>query len=200
MVRSVGAVSERIHTAASARQDALRAVTRALRDRQTVVLSLPTDVQEAPLAGADVQPLAPAPAAGPIHPGPEGDPPARDALDGARRRLILAGRGASCRCRGCSTQAGRPRQGALLATSVCGHGLFAGNPWSVGISGGFSSPAADELISEADLIVAFGASLTDWTTKRGKLIAPVIVAQVDVEASKLGSSGRSRSPSTPMLG
>ena len=32
-----------------AREDTLRAVTRALRDRQTVVLSLPTDVQDAPL-------------------------------------------------------------------------------------------------------------------------------------------------------
>ena len=38
MVRAVGAVSERLHTADSAREDALRAVTRALRDRQTVVL------------------------------------------------------------------------------------------------------------------------------------------------------------------
>src|SRR6476660_6728854 len=47
MVRSVGAISERAHTAASAREDTLRAVTRAMRDRHTVVLSLPTDVQDA---------------------------------------------------------------------------------------------------------------------------------------------------------
>src|SRR5499426_4110101 len=33
MVRSVGAVSERCHTAATARDDMLRAVTRAMRDR-----------------------------------------------------------------------------------------------------------------------------------------------------------------------
>ena len=79
------------------------------------------------------------------------------------------------------------RVGALLATSVCGHGLFSGNPWSVGISGGFSSPVADELISESDFILAFGASLTQWTTKKGKLIAPgAVVAQVDVEVPKLG--------------
>ena len=49
LVRAVGAVSERLHTPASARDDALRAVTRALRDRQTVVLSLPLDVQHAPV-------------------------------------------------------------------------------------------------------------------------------------------------------
>src|SRR5882757_3443467 len=57
MARSVGAVSERIHTAATAREDTLRAATRALRDRQTVVLSLPTDVQDA-LSPSAIAPLA----------------------------------------------------------------------------------------------------------------------------------------------
>ena len=50
MVRAVGAVPERLHTPGTAREDALRAVSRALRERQTVVLSLPLDVQHAPLA------------------------------------------------------------------------------------------------------------------------------------------------------
>src|SRR6266436_7452716 len=40
LVRAVGAVPERIHTPRSARQDTMRAVNCALRDRQTVVLSL----------------------------------------------------------------------------------------------------------------------------------------------------------------
>src|SRR5712672_4275094 len=46
LVRAVGAVSERIHTPHTAREDTLRAVSRAMRDRQTVVLSLPMDVQD----------------------------------------------------------------------------------------------------------------------------------------------------------
>ena len=50
IVRAVGAVSERLHTPNSAREDTLRAVTRALCDRQTVVLSMPLDVQHAPFA------------------------------------------------------------------------------------------------------------------------------------------------------
>src|SRR5499426_4233801 len=70
LVRSVGAVSERIHTPATAREDTLRAVVRALRDRQTVVLSLPTDVQDAPLPGKPT-PLALPPAPGPLHPDPD---------------------------------------------------------------------------------------------------------------------------------
>jgi thiamine pyrophosphate-dependent acetolactate synthase large subunit-like protein len=186
MVRAVGALSERIHTPASARDDTLRAVMKAMRDRQTVVLSLPTDVQDAPLTGK-ITPLALSPAPGPLNPDPESVCRLADALAVAKRPLILAGRGAVIAGAEAALMALAERTSALLATSICGHGLFADNPWSVGISGGFASLAADELICESDLIIAFGASLTHWTTKRGKLIAPgAVVAQVDVEATKLG--------------
>ncbi len=186
MVRSVGATSERLHTVDSAREDALRAVTRALRDRQTVVLSLPLDVQHAALA-SNLPPLELPEAPGRLHPDPHAIARAADALQRAQRPLILGGRGAVISGAEADLVALADRIGALLATSVCGHGLFSGNPWSVGIAGGFSSPVADELISESDCIVAFGASLTQWTTKRGKLIAPnATVVQVDVEGAKLG--------------
>ena len=186
MVRAVGAVPERLHTPATAREDARRAVTRALRDRQTVVLSLPLDVQHAPLA-SNLQPLELAPALARLHPDPHSVERLADALSRAQRPLILGGRGAVISDAEAALIALAERTGALLATSVCGHGLFSGNPWSLGISGGFSSPVADTLISESDCIVAFGASLTQWTTKKGKLIAPgAVVAQVDVEPTKLG--------------
>jgi thiamine pyrophosphate-dependent acetolactate synthase large subunit-like protein len=186
MVRAVGAVSERLHTVASARDDTLRAVTRALRDRQTVVLSLPLDVQHAPLA-SNLPPLELPPASGRMQPDPLLVARLAEALSRAKRPLILGGRGAVIAGAEEALVALGDAVGALFATSVCGHGLFAGNPWSVGISGGFSSPIADELISESDCILAFGASLTSWTTKRGKLIAPgAVVAQVDVETAKLG--------------
>jgi thiamine pyrophosphate-dependent acetolactate synthase large subunit-like protein len=186
MVRAVGAVSERLHTPGSAREDMLRAVTRALRDRQTVVLSMPLDVQHTPLA-SNLPPLELPPAPGRLHPDPRAIERLADALARAQRPLILGGRGAVIADAEQDLVALADSTGALLATSVCGHGLFSGNPWSVGISGGFSSPIADELISESDVILAFGASLTQWTTKKGKLIAPgAVVAQVDVDVPKLG--------------
>ncbi|MGA8615255.1 MAG: thiamine pyrophosphate-binding protein [Xanthobacteraceae bacterium] len=186
MVRSVGAVSERLHTVNSAREDTLRAVTRALRDRQTVVLSMPLDVQHAPLP-TNQPPLELSTAPGRLHPDPRAVERLADALSRAQRPLILGGRGAVISDAEGTLVALADSVSALLATSVCGHGLFARNPWSVGISGGFSSPVADELISESDFILAFGASLTQWTTKKGKLIAPgAVVAQVDVEVPKLG--------------
>src|ERR1700691_4121405 len=186
MVRAVGEVSERLHTPGSAREDMLRAVTRALRDRQTVVLSMPHDVQHAPLA-SNLPPLELPPTPGRLHPDPRGVERLADAVARAQRPLILGGRGAVISDAEQDLVALADSVGALLATSVCGHGLFSGNPWSVGISGGFSSPIADELISESDVILAFGASLTQWTTKKGMLIAPgAVVAQVDVEVPKLG--------------
>jgi thiamine pyrophosphate-dependent acetolactate synthase large subunit-like protein len=186
MVRAVGAVPERLHTPGSARDDTLRAVTRALRERQTVVLSLPLDVQHAPLA-SNLPPLDLPPSGGRLHPDPLALKALAGALSHAQRPLILGGRGAVIADAEATLTDLAERTGALLATSVCGHGLFSANPWSLGISGGFSSPIADELIGESDCIVAFGASLTSWTTKRGKLIAPgAVVAQVDVETGKLG--------------
>ena len=186
MVRAVGAVPERLYTPASAREDTLRAVTRALRERQTVVLSLPLDVQHAPLA-SNLPPLELPPSGGRLYPDPRAVKELADAVLQAQRPLILGGRGAVVADAEATLIALAERTGALLATSVCGNGLFSGNPWSLGISGGFSSPIADEMIAESDCILAFGASLTQWTTKKGKLIAPgATVAQVDVEAAKIG--------------
>jgi thiamine pyrophosphate-dependent acetolactate synthase large subunit-like protein len=186
LVRSVGAVSERIHTLRSAREDALRAVTRALHDRRTVVLSLPADVQDAELA-TNSGPLELPPATGRLHPDPAAVGRLADAMAHAQRVLILGGRGAVLSDAEEALLALADRTGALLATTVCGHGLFADSPWSLGICGGFASPIADELIAESDLVAGFGASFTQWTTKRGKLIAPgATVAQIDVESSNLG--------------
>jgi thiamine pyrophosphate-dependent acetolactate synthase large subunit-like protein len=186
LVRSVGAVSERTYTPQSARSDLLRAVTRAMRDRQTVVLSLPLDVQDAKMNGANA-PLELTPMPGRLQPDQADVRRLAEAISRAKRPLILAGRGAVLSDAEGALVTLADHLGALLATSICGHGLFADNPWSVGISGGFSSPVADELISESDFILGFGVSLTQWTTKKGKLIARgATVAQIDIEAPKLG--------------
>ena len=122
LVRSVGAVSERTHTPQSARSDLLRAVTRALRDRQTVVLSLPLDVQDAKLNGTNA-PLELTPMPGRLQPDPKDVRQLAEAVARAKRPLVLAGRGAVLSDAEESLIALADRLGALLATSVCGHGL-----------------------------------------------------------------------------
>jgi thiamine pyrophosphate-dependent acetolactate synthase large subunit-like protein len=146
LARSVGAVSERVHSPASAADDVLRAYSICERQRRTVVLNLPLDVQAAPC------PMPPS--------------------------VPRVGRWG----------APAPDAGALLATSAVANGLFAGDPWSLGISGGFATPLAAELIAAADLVVAWGASLTMWTTRHGSLIGPdATVVQVDDDAAAIGA-------------
>jgi acetolactate synthase-1/2/3 large subunit len=79
------------------------------------------------------------------------------------------------------------RTGALLATSAVAKGLFHDEPWSLDVSGGFSSPLAVELLQGADLVVGWGCALNMWTMRHGTLVgADTVVAQVDLEASALG--------------
>ncbi len=183
-VRAVGAVAERVHTAASAVDDVVRAYGTCVRQRRTVVLNLPLDVQAAPGTFPD-----PLPAVTPWG-APRADPASvadlAALLDGAERPVFIAGRGA--RNAGPALAALAERCGALLATSAVANGLFAGDPWAVGISGGFATPLAAELIAGSDLVVAWGASLTMWTTRHGALIGPdATVVQVDDDPAALGA-------------
>jgi len=65
--------------------------------------------------------------------------------------------------------------------------LFNGSPWSLDVSGGFASPLAASLMTDADVIVGFGCALNMWTMRHDRLIGPdARVAQVDVDAAALG--------------
>ncbi|WP_344954196.1 thiamine pyrophosphate-binding protein, partial [Actinomadura miaoliensis] len=121
-----------------------------------------------------------------------------DAVARARRPLVIAGRGALVSGARDALVDLADATGALLATSACAHGMFAGHPWALGIAGGFSSPAAADLIRRSDLLLGFGVSFTQWTTRHGALIGEdATVAQVDVEPDRLG---RQRPVDLPVLG
>ena len=183
---ALGAIPERIHSGASAAADTARAFRRAVVERRPVVLNMPLDVQlqEAP---AGEPPGAPAVIHAPA-PSPDAVAEVVALIAASRRPLILAGRGAVLAGAREPLEALGDAVGALLATSAMGHGLFAGSPWELGISGGFASPTAARLIRSADLVLAFGASLTRWTTRDGALIAPEAkVVQVDLDEDSLGA-------------
>jgi thiamine pyrophosphate-dependent acetolactate synthase large subunit-like protein len=193
LVRAVGAVPERVHSPASAAADVVRAYGICRDQRRTVVLNLPLDVQGQKSPSADTRRrgsgdhgTTPAPTTWrPPRPDPRSVAELAALLDGARRPVFIAGRGA----RGARTEleALGERCGALLATSAVAHGLFTGSAWSLGISGGFAAPLAAELISGADLVVAWGASLTMWTTRHGELLGDATVVQIDDTAGALGA-------------
>lgn len=187
LVDSVGAIAERLHTPGSAVADCGRAIRRALAERRPVVLMMPLDVQAGELPDGAEPSRVPAVAAGAGPPAAAATKRLAELLAGGERPLILAGRGAAIAGARDALERLGESAGALLATSAVANGLFAGSPWNLGISGGFATPAAAELIARADAVVAFGASLNMWTTRRGALLHPAaVVAQVDSDPEAIG--------------
>ncbi|MBV9897900.1 MAG: thiamine pyrophosphate-binding protein [Chloroflexi bacterium] len=188
LVTSVGALAERIHSPQTAVADALRALHRARVERKPVVLMLPLDVQASDCPNPDPF-FADPPVLRPTRPSAEAVVDAADALRRAERPLIIAGRGA--RNTGAQLETLGEMLGALLATSAVGNGLFASSEWSLGISGGFASSTAAELVQQADVILGVGASLNMWTTRHGKLLSPAgTVIQIDHDPDALGAHHR----------
>ncbi len=186
LARSVGAVSDRVHSADTAVRDTVRAFRTARDGRRTVVLNLPLDVQRESASAAllDTVPEVEPPIG--VRPGDAAIGRLADLFAQARRPVIIAGRGG----RGAKDElrALASDTGALLATSAVASGLFADDPYSLGISGGFASPFTAELISGADLIVGFGCAMNMWTMRHGTLIGQdAKVVQVDDDESALGA-------------
>ncbi len=185
LARSVGAVPMRVGSGSSAVTDAASAVDVARRDRRTVVLNLPLDVQSEEV---DDLTLPPEVVGDPVAPSDDDLTLLVDALTASTRPVFVAGRGS--RGPGCRSALEKlaSATGALLATSAVAKGLFNGNDWYLDVSGGFSSPLAAELIQGADLIVGWGCALNMWTMRHGRLIgAETRVVQVDDDPDAIGA-------------
>ncbi len=186
LVEAVGAIADRVHSPATAAADVARALARAQLERRPVVLMMAIDLQAAD-GTPDEDVAIPAPPARPA-PAPEAVAHAAQLLAGAQRPLIVGGRGAALAGAGDDLEALGARCGALLVTSAVAKGLFAGRTFDLGIAGGFASPLATELLPQADVVVAFGATLNHWTTRHGELIGPgATVIQVDVEPDAIAA-------------
>ncbi|GAB2544948.1 thiamine pyrophosphate-binding protein [Nocardia heshunensis] len=191
LATAVGATAERIHSPHTAIADTIRAFRTARDQRRCVVLNLPLDIQSARIPAVSESSLPSrrrtvSEPPEPVRPGADAVAKLGGLLAESARPVFVAGRGA--RGYGPELRVLAESTGALLATSAVAHGLFHGDPWSLGISGGFASPAAAELIAGADLIVGWGCALNMWTMRHGNLIGPgTVVAQVDSDAAALGA-------------
>ncbi len=180
---AVGAGSVLLRDAGTVAADVARAAQQARDERRPVIVGMPIDLQEeeALPPGAGTQASVP------------GTPPATpdvtavaDLVERSERPLILAGRGAVLADARAPLEALGELTGALYATSLVANGLFAGNPRSLGVCGGFSSKLAERAVKQADLVLVFGASLNQWTTMHGTLIADAEVVRVDDDPAAIG--------------
>ena len=182
LVASVGAVPRRIHSAATAVAEAVAAYDLAVRDRTTVVLSLPVDIQAE--VAPDSAPVAPPVRTIPAGASAEGIEELARILSQAKRPVLLGGRGA--RHAATEMRALGAQVGAVLVPSAGARGLFADEEWGLDVMGGFATPGARELIEEADVLVAFGAALNQWTAHHGTLTSQPIVVHVDDRVDAIG--------------
>jgi thiamine pyrophosphate-dependent acetolactate synthase large subunit-like protein len=104
---------------------------------------------------------------------------AADALLGAERPVILAGRGARLSGAADALRELGDRVGAVLATTLLAKGYFRDDPYDLGVVGLFASDLCQELVSQADVVLAVGASLNHYTTESGVAFPFARVIRID---------------------
>jgi len=178
-------------TAATAAQDTVAAYHAARRGRIPVALIIPHGVESQP-SGSDVDAAVAAlpPLAAPPVPASAALDAAEQAIRGAERIVILAGRGASDPDTARRLEQLAERTGAYLSTSVKGIGAFEGSPANLGIFGGFTPEEGTRIIHDADCILAFGVSLNPIQTRRSTFLAGATIVQVDVDPEAFGRHDR----------
>lgn len=155
--------------------------------RLPVVLNIPNDVATAPAPENSISPAAAieVPKAAQLAPAItiEQVKSIVAGLKQSERPLILAGRGA----RDATAELGSlaDRIGALTVSSAPARGTFAGRSWDLGVCGGFASAASSELIKKADLVLAVGIGLNQFTTAFGHQFAGAKqIIQIDISEQR----------------
>ncbi|MFF2317551.1 thiamine pyrophosphate-binding protein [Arthrobacter sp. NPDC058097] len=153
-----------------------QAVEYALTKRTAVVLAIPYDLGALEAADKEV----PAPSAPKVTDDVDGGlGQAARLLAGAKRPLILAGRGAHLAGAGPELRELADRIGALTAGTALALNLLNGEGY-LGVAGGFGTDTAAGLLGEADVVLAAGASLSPFTMRFGHLLGPdATVIQID---------------------
>ena len=151
----------------------------ALARRTAVVIAIPYDL--AAVKAADEELPAP-PAAAAVRDDADGGlGRAAELLAGAKRPLILAGRGAHLAGAGPELRELADRLGALTAGTALALNLLQGEGY-LGVAGGFGTDTAAGLMREADVVLVAGASLSPFTMRFGHLIGPdATVIQIDAD-------------------
>lgn len=157
------------------------AVAHAIEQRTPVVLAIPYD-----LATAAAEESSPAPAravAAPVVADPEAVRSAGEILSRSERPLLLAGRGAWVAGAGPVLGTLADALGAVTASTALARGVFPAAEFDLGVTGGFGAERAMDIVAEADVVIVFGASLNQFTTRFGDLFGPQThVIQVDTAA------------------
>lgn len=166
-------------------EDAVReAFYRARLESRPVVLCAPLDVQQME-CDADGDGYRPSSTMFPhrqaIRPDVECLREAANILQGARKPVIVLGRGAMSDAAKEAANRLAERIGALITTTLVAKGALADSDYYAGVSGLFSSREAIQLFAEADCVLAVGARLSMHTLAGGYLYSKARFVHIDIE-------------------
>lgn len=159
-----------------------RAVALAREESRPVVFVIPAGLDRLPAAGEGNRETT-APAAGQA-PEPIDATEVRraaDALSAADKVVVLVGRGALAAGSAAAAIELAERIGAPISTTVPASGALGEHPLVIGQFGGFSIGETERLIEEADCIVAIGASLNTFQTRKGRFVEGKTIIRIDLE-------------------
>lgn len=193
LVATTGAGWRELVDPAAMARDVAAVVRDAWVQRRPQVLAVPQELLYVQVDGLLLDDVLPETLPHPLVVRPAPAAPAPDALERAvaairasRRPVVLGGRGVVEADAEAVLVALAQQLGAPLTTSLLGRGLFATEPGHVGIFGGLASPHGSDVISTADLVLAFGCSLNPWTTMQGGLLDGATVVHCDADPAALG--------------
>ena len=184
LVTGTGAAYHRLHFPSQMPTAIRDAFLQARIERRPVVLGIPFDLQNLPWKG-DVtlptpsQELRDEPA--PLLPSGTELAHAVNLISDAKRVVVFAGQGAVESGAGQACRDLAAKTGGVLTTTLPARGLFHDDPFSIGITGSFSTEVGLECLQQADLIVAVGCSLAFHAGGGGQLWPNAEVLHVDIQ-------------------
>lgn len=162
-----------------------RALAQARAEARPVVLDIPVEFLDVEIEDTVASPREAPPSAPPTDLDPDLLDSALGVIASARRPLVIAGRGAVESDARDAITAFADLIGASVATTVPARGFFAGHELDLGVCGTLSHQVGLTAILDSDCVVAFGASLNDYTTDSGALLSGKPVVHIDRSDSHL---------------
>ncbi len=161
-------------------------------ESRPVMLSCPMDIQQKNFEDDD--PYQPSSTIMPNRANGPDESSLKRALDliaGAKRPVIVAGRGARWSGAGDAILKLAERSGALIATSLMAKTWLSSDPFHIGVSGLYATKTAINLLQEADVVIGVGASLNRYTTEHGYLYPNAKFVHLDTKPHVLMGNARS---------
>ena len=157
-----------------------------------IMLSCPMDIQQNKFEDDDeaYKPSSTLFTRGAVHPDAKALEQAADMVAGAKKPVIIVGRGAQWAGAGPAVLKLGDRIGALILTTLLTKTFLNESEYHAGISGLYGSRPAMHLCHEADLVIGVGASLNRHTLENGYMYPEARYVHIDSQPHLMMGGGR----------